>query len=395
MLALVNGKILTISHGVIESGTVLIENGRIAAVGPEVKIPAGAQVVDCQGKVIMPGLIDANSRVSVREDGNGPIGHDDSEMYTPIAPELKAIDAVWPEDLALQDAIKAGVTCLSVGPSPLAIIGGQSATIKPYGKTVNDMVVKEPDGLKVSLSGTPRMLMFFGGDGVRPRDRSEDIAQFQAALQRAKESEEKQARAAAKAAENGKEPPAPDRNSQQEVLIKLLSGKLPARIAANQNHDIDNALEIAGQWGFNLILEGGADAHLMVDKLTAKGVPVILGSLTDNRRGDTKNLSLKTPAILANAGVKVSLSTNHPNAPIRYLMVQAALAVQGGMTEEQALRALTLTPAEILGIADRVGSIEPGKDADMVILSGEPLRTKTVVERVFINGQEVYVEGGR
>ncbi len=413
MLALTNGKLVTISSGVIEKGTVLIKEGKIEALGKGIQVPAGAKVIDVSDKVIMPGLIDASTSVGLREDGNGPIGHDESEVNTPVAAHLRAIDAIWPDDLALADAVAAGITTLGAGPGNTGIINGQCAIIKTRGKTVEEMVVIEPSALKISLSGTSFMallMQMWGGGKVQPRDRSTDIVVFQSVLQKTREELDKMKRKMvekadkAKAEDKGDAPDGnkgagedmkPDRHLQGEIIAKILKGELPVFITAHQNHDIMNALEIADEWGIKIVLEGGSEAHLMVEELVQRDVPVIHGPLVVNRRFDTEKMWAKTPGILQRAGLKVALTSGHPANPVAHLRVQAALAARDGMSEEEALRTITLTPAEILGIADRIGSIEVGKDADLVVLSDDLLRTATKVERVFIGGELAYeLEGG-
>ncbi|MGE5561100.1 MAG: amidohydrolase family protein [Chloroflexota bacterium] len=386
MLALVNGKLLTMTHGTIDGGTVLIDGGKIVAVGRDVTIPQGCKTVDCQGKYVLPGLIDANGMVGLHNDGFGSIGHDEDEKFTPVAPQLRAIDAIWPEDPALADCVKAGITAVSVGPATTGVITGQCAVIKTRGGAIDDMVVKAPAGLRISITGTPRSP--WGNTGVTPRDRSTDIALLRQELRRAKEAIEKQEKAAAKA-DAGDAAGGPDRNLKQEVLIALLKGELPARVNVRYSYDIDNALELAREWGFKLILEDAPDAQLMVGDIAKAGAPVIVGPLPVNKEGERKNLSLKTPGILAKAGVKVAIASGFPETPIRYLFVSAALACSEGMPEDDALKAITINAAEILGVADRIGSLDAGKDADIVVYDGHPFEITSRVDRVYMDGELV------
>lgn len=371
------------TSGTIDGGTVLIDGGKIVAVGRDIALPQGCQTVDCAGKYVMPGLIDANGMVGIHNDGFGSIGYDEDEKFTPMAPHLRAIDAIWPEDPALADCVKAGITTVSVGPATTGVLTGQCAAIKTQGATIDEMVVKAPAGLRISITGTPRSP--WGNSGVTPRDRSTDIALLRQDLQRAKEAIAKQAKVEAKGDAKGDG----DRNLKQEALIALLKGEYPARINVRHTYDIDNALELASEWGFGLILEDAPDAQLMVAEIARAGVPVITGPLPVNKEGDRKNLSLKTPGILAKAGVKVAIASAFPETPIRYLFVSAALACAEGMPEEDALKAITISAAEILGIADRVGSLDAGKDADIVVYDGHPFEITSRVDRVYMNGELV------
>lgn len=391
MLALVNGKLLTMTHGTIDGGTVLVDGGKIVAVGREVAVPPGCERVDCRGKYILPGLIDANGMVGIHNDGFGSSGHDEDEKYTPVAPQLRVIDAIWPEDPALADCVRAGITTVSVGPATTGVITGQCAVIKTRGQTVDDMVVKAPAGLRISITGTPVSLR----GGVAPRDRSQDIALLRQELQRAREAMAKRRQALERGEEvtaNGERGAkgARDevgRNLKQEVLISLLAGEIPARLRVKRNHDIANALELAAEWGFKLILEDAPEAQLMVGDIVEAGVPVILGPLVVNKSGERRYLSLRTPGILAKAGVKIAIASGFPETPIRYLFVSAALACAEGLPEEEALKAITINAAEILGVADRVGSLDVGKDADLVVYDGHPFEITSRVERVYLNGE--------
>lgn len=377
MLALVNGKLLTMTHGTIERGTVLIDGGKIVAAGADVAVPAGAEVVDCAGKYVTPGLIDANSKLGIHNDGFGSIGYDDDEKTTPIAPQLRAIDAVWPGDIALAECVKAGITAVSTGPATSGVINGQCAVIKTRGNEVDEMIVKAPAGLRLSITGTR--------GGASPRDRAQDVYMLRQELQRAKEGLAKQQQAAAKAAEKG-EPYEPERNLKQEVLASLLSGELAARVHVNLNHDITNAIELAQEWGLKLILEDAAEANLMAREIAAAGVPVICGPLVVNRAGERKHLSLKTPGVLARAGVKVAICSGFPETPGRYLFASAALAASEGMDIDEALKSITINAAEILGVADRLGSLDAGKDADVVVWSDHPFEITGRVECVYMDG---------
>jgi imidazolonepropionase-like amidohydrolase len=388
MLAVTNARVVPVAGAPLEPGTVLIADGKIAAVGPEFVLAPGTEVIDARGQWVLPGLIDANTKLGIHEDGYGQIGYDEDELHTPLAPHLRALDAVNPEDVAIAEALAAGVTTVLVGPATSGVITGQCAVLKTAGTCVDHMVLSEPAGLRVSLTGTNPMMM--RGGNAPPRDRAQEVAMFRQALIRAREAMSKKARSGPGESEPSRPP---QRNLRQEALQRLLKREFPARMHVINNVDIRNALLLAREFGFELVLERAAEAQLMVDEIAASGCGVVLGPLTSNRRGELKNLSLKTPGILARAGVKVALATDFPSLPVKYIRAHAALAVRGGMTPADAIRALTLSAAELLGVADRVGSLEVGKDADLVFFSGDPFCVQTRVTRVMVEGKTVCGEG--
>ncbi|MHB0886086.1 MAG: amidohydrolase family protein [Bacillota bacterium] len=375
MLALKGGKVYTATDGVIESGTILIDRGKIVDVGAGISVPAKSETVDLRGKYILPGLIDPGTRLGIREEGNGAIGWDDDESTNPVTPHLRASDATWPEDIGFKDALEAGVTTVGIGPATTNVFCGQTFAAKTTGRTVKTMTLRDPAGMQIALTGTPRGGPPWAQPSGPPRDRPQDVAIFQAELQRAREY----------AAKTEKE-----RNPKSEAVAALLRKEFPAVVRCVYNHDLTNAIELARAWGFDLIIDHAIEGQLVLDEIKRSGAPVIAGPLMVNRRNDFKNLTFRLPAILAAAGVKVALTTDHPVVPIRYLLVQAAVAVREGMSEEDAVRAITINPAEILGVADRVGSIEPGKDADLAVYDGHPFDTLTNTERVYVNGRVVY-----
>lgn len=373
MLALRNVIAETVSHGRIDNCTIIVDGGKITAVGRDLAIPAGAEVIDLGGRVVTPGFIDAATRIGIHEDGNGSIGHDEDEGTAPATPHLRAIDAIFPEDVAMRDARNAGVTTCLVQPGNANVVGGSCAVIKTCGTVAEDMAIAAEAGLKLSVTALS------GRWGGNSRERSEAIAILRRELQAATEYQRKRA----------KDEPEP-LDLHHEAYQPLLRGQQPAFIHADQNHDIENALLMGRQWGFHSVIIGGAEAHLMLDALAADNVPVILSPTMVPRGSARRNASLRTPQLLHQRGVRFALSTDHPTLPIRYLFVVAATAAREGLPVGEALRAITLSPAEILGIADRVGSIDPGKNADLVIWSGHPFAVASQVERVLVDGRTVY-----
>jgi imidazolonepropionase-like amidohydrolase len=396
MLAITNGKVLTITKGTFDPGTVLIDNGKIAAVGPDVTIPPGAEVYDATGMVVMPGLIDAHCHIAVFADGVGWEHADGNEMTDPITPHMRALDAVHPEDLAFKDLIAAGVTTVLTGPGSGNLIGGQGICLKTVPKpTVDEMILLEPAGMKMALGENPKRV--YGDQKKMPSTRMGNAAVLRAALIDAQNYMAKWRRydeelsahqAKVDAGDKEAEPPKPpDRDLKLEALGKVLRRELKARVHAHRADDMLTAIRIAEEFGLDLTLEHATEGYKIAPILAAKGIPVTAGPILFSRaKVELREMTPKNPGLMAQAGVKVSIQTDEMSA-VKYLAINAALAVREGMAEEAALRAITINPAEIIGVADRVGSLEPGKDADVVVFSGHPFDYRTVAELVIVDGQ--------
>ena len=399
MLAITNGKVLTITQGTFDPGTVLIDNGKIAAVGPDVTIPPGAEVYDAAGKVVMPGLIDAHCHIAVFADGVGWEHADGNEMTDPITPHMRALDAVHPEDMAWKDLLAAGVTTVLTGPGSGNLIGGQGICLKTVPKpTVDEMILLEPAGMKMALGENPKRV--YGEQKKMPSTRMGNAAVLRAALVDAQSylakwrryDEELSAYQAKAGAGDAKaEPPKPpDRDLKLEALGKVLRRELKARVHAHRADDMLTAIRIAEEFGLDLTLEHATEGYKIASILAAKGIPVTAGPILFSRaKVELREMTPKNPGLMAQAGVKVSIQTDEMSA-VQYLTINAALAVREGMTEEAALQAITINPAEIIGVAGRVGSLEPGKDADVVVFSGHPFDYRTVAELVVVDGQVAY-----
>jgi imidazolonepropionase-like amidohydrolase len=399
MLAITNGKVLTITQGTFDPGTVLIDNGKIIAVGPEVTVPPDAEVYDAAGKVVMPGLIDAHCHTAVFADGVGWEHADGNEMTDPITPHMRALDAVHPEDVAFKDLIAAGVTTILTGPGSGNLIGGQGICLKTVPKpTVDEMILLEPAGMKMALGENPKRV--YGDQKKTPSTRMGNAAVLRAALIDAqnylakwRRYEEELSAHQTKVDAGDKEtesPKPPDRDLKLEALGKVLRRELKARVHAHRADDMLTAIRIAEEFGLDLTLEHATEGYKIAPILAAKGIPVTAGPILFSRaKVELREMTPKNPGIMARAGVKVSIQTDEMSA-VQYLTINAALAVREGMDEEAALRGITINAAEIIGVADRVGSLEPGKDADLVVFSGHPFDYRTVAELVIVDGQVAY-----
>lgn len=360
-------------------GTVLIRDGRLADLGPEIEIPAGAEVVDAAGGWLLPGFIDAHVHLGVAEEGEGWAGEDTNEMTEPVMAAARAIDAINPVEVGFDDAIIGGITAVNVNPGSGNPIGGLTVALRTHGRVVDEMVLRSPSGLKAALGENPKRV--YGERKQTPSTRLGVALTIRQAFATARAWSAK---------------PADDRDADlvSEALTRVLEREIPWRQHSHRADDIATALRIAEEFGFELVLDHGTESYLIADRVAAAGVPVLYGPLIVSRsKVEVRHRTPKAPGILTAAGVKVSIITDHPVVPIEFLVDQAALAVKHGMAPADALRAITLNPAEVLGVADRIGSLAPGKDADLVLWDGDPLDVRNRTLRVWQAGREVMHRG--
>jgi imidazolonepropionase-like amidohydrolase len=385
-VAIVGGRVVPISGAPIDSGTVLVADGKITAVGPDLRIPDDATVIDAAGRWVLPGFIEAHGHVGVHEEAEGWAGSDSNELTEPVTAQVRALDAINPADLGFRDAVSGGVLAVNVNPGSGNPIGGQTAAVKCWGRTVDEMLLKAPAGMKSALGENPKRV--YGERKQSPSTRLGTAAVIRGALVDAANYLAK-LEAEQRKAEDERKPV--DRDLKLEALGRVLRKEIPWRQHCHRADDIATALRLADEFGYNLVIDHGTEAHLLADILAARDIPVIIGPLfTSRSKVELRNRSLDNPGKLAAAGVTIAITTDHPVVPINFLAHQAALSVKHGLDRDTALRALTLNPARIIGIDDRLGSIEPGKDADLVIWSGDPLDVLSRVTLALMNGQEIY-----
>ena len=387
MLAIKGGKILTITDGVIEGGTILIDGGKIVKVGKRIKVPEEAEVIDVTGKVVMPGLIDAHCHIGIIEEKIGWAGGDGNEMTDPATPHMRVLDAIKANanEGGLEAAVKAGITTVQILPGSANVIGGTGVVVKTAPKVVtDDMVIRNPSGMKIAFGENPRRV-YGEGQKKTPSTRMGVAAILREWLQKTVNYMEKK--------ERFKDDPEkmPEVDIKLEALVPVLKGEIPLRAHAHRADDIATAVRIAEEFGVKMSWEHATEGHRIAEWIAEKGIPAVWGpSLMSRPKWEMRELSFDTPKALYDAGVKFAFQTDSMGANIAYLPISAGLAVKHDLPYEEALKAITIIPAEILGVDDRVGSIEKGKDADLRILDGDPLELRTRVEMVLIDGEIAY-----
>lgn len=381
-VAVTGGRVVPVAGDTVEPGTVLVLDGRIAAVGASVEIPDGVPVVDATGRWVLPGFVEAHAHMGVIEDGEGWAGQDVNEMTDPVGARLRALDGINPADVGFADALSGGVTTAVVKPGSGNPIGGQTVAVKCWGRIVDEMVVRHPVSMKSALGENPKRV--YGDKDRLPATRLGVAAVIRDAMRSAQDYRDRR-----QAAEEKGEPF--ERDSTKEALVQVLDGELPWCQHAHRADDIATALRLADEFGYRLVLNHATEAHLLADVLAERGVPAVVGPLFTSRlKVELRHRTMRTPGLLARAGVLVALTTDHPVVPIHFLVHQATLAVKEGLDRDEALRTLTVNPARMLGLDDRVGSLAPGLDGDLVIWSGDPLDVMSRAEQVFVNGAQVY-----
>jgi imidazolonepropionase-like amidohydrolase len=385
LLVIQNGRIHTITDGVIERGSILVRDGKIAAIGTDLSVPAGARVINAEGRWVQPGIVEAHSHLGVSEQGLGSEGNDTNEAVEPCTPHVRAIDGINPRETGLRDAVEAGITAAWITPGSANIIGGQAATCRTYGETVEEMILKPFSALKGALGENPKRV--FNSKG-KMSTRMGASGLFREAFYKGAAYLRKQEEARA----GGKE--MPDYDPRLEPICAVLRREVPMRIHAHRQDDIMTAIRFAREFDFDLIIEHCSEGYLIAEHLAAeprlKGV-VIGPILTARSKVETANKIWASAGIMQRAGIRTCIMTDHPVTPIQYLPICAALSNKAGMGEEEALRAITINAAEVCGVADLVGSLTVGKEADIAIFTGHPFdtwRTETVA--TIIAGKLVY-----
>lgn len=377
-LAVRGERVYPVAGPVIENGVVLVRDGKIERVGPadRVRIPEGVRTLDA--RVVTPGLIDARSVVGLAGYLNQPHDQDQLESSAPIQPQLRAIDAYNPRETLIGWLREHGVTTVHTGHGTGTLVSGQTLIAKTWGNSAEAAVIQAPAMIAAQLGSGA-----FGEEGKSPGNRSKQIALLRAQLIKAGEYRDKLARAKADAA--------PPRDLELEVLAEVLERRRPLLVTAWREQDILSALRLADEFGFRLVLDGAAEAYLVSDQIKAAGVPVLLHPTMARQFGELENASFTTAAALHRAGIPFALQSGYEAyvPKTRVVLWEAAIAAANGLGFDAALASISLDAARILGIADRVGSLEAGKDADLVLFDGDPFEYTSRVTTVVIDGRVV------
>lgn len=376
MLIIENGKVLTMAGRTFENGSVIIQGKKIVDVveGQASKRLEAAEILDAQGGLIMPGIIEAHCHMGITEEKKGMEGEDCNETVVPITPSLRAIDAINPMDAAFDDAVRAGITSAMIGPGSANVVGGQFAFIKTKGRCIDDLIVKAPAAMKIAFGENPKSN--YSGQNISPVTRMAIADLLRKELFQARQYLEKE--------EAGSD-------YRYECWRPVFEKEIPLKAHVHRVDDIFTAIRIAEEFQLDLTLDHCSEGHLIAEKLAQAGYPVIVGpDLASRNKIEVQNMAFKTAGILAKAGLTIAITTDHPVSLIQSLPLCAGLAVKAGLPGEEGLKAITIHPAEICRVDDRVGSLEAGKDADVAVFSDNPMLTFTRTLYTVIDGVVCY-----
>ena len=381
MLLIKNGLVKTMVGEDVQNGAVLIgDDGKIIAVGTEIVAPEGCEVIDADGRLVTPGCVEAHCHIGLDNEAVGWEGRDYNEIVDPVTPQMRAIDSIYPQDEAFENAIKNGVTSACTGPGSANVVGGTFTAIKLYGKRVDKMIIKEAIAMKCAFGENPKRCY---GQGLKksPMTRMGTAAVLRELLFKTKRYLQDK--------ENGKNPAF---DIKLEAMIPVVRGELPLKAHAHRADDIFTAIRIAKEFGLKLTLDHCTDGSVIADELGQEGYPAFVGpTLGGKSKIELMNKSFTTPRELHAAGVPISIITDAPVIPLQYLPMCAGLAVNGGLDYEEGWRAITVNPAKQTGIGDRVGSLEVGLDGDVVVWTADPLVTVGAQAYVtVVDGKVIY-----
>lgn len=385
MLAIINARIETISNGTIENGKILIKDGKIFDLGQNVDVSSCSHVIDAKGRTVTPGIIDAHTHAGLNESGVGWEGNDTNESTNPITSWCSVRDGINMKDMAFENFRKAGITSVGVYPGSGNIIGGTALALKCTGIIVDEAIIKDPVGMKAALGENPKGN--YGSRKKSPSTRMGNAAVLRDALYKAKQYLAKLEQAASK-----NDMTKPDK--QSEALLPVIKKEIPLLIHCHRHDDIVTAVRICNEFDVKYVLEHVTDGHLVTDFLKKQNTHCAVGpTLHYGSKVENKDRDFKTPIYFEREGIPFCFTTDHPVVDARNLIMTASIAVQWGMKEENALRAVTLGSAEHIGIDDRVGSLEIGKDADIVVWSDNPLEFTSFADITIIDGKVVHERG--
>ncbi len=376
---IIHGNIKTMEGRDFADGYVEIADGKIVSVGDMEDCPGGeGEVLDVQGSLVMPGIIEAHCHMGITEEKKGMEGDDCNENVNPVTPWLRSIDAINPMDAAFNDALQAGITAAMIGPGSANVVGGQFAFVKTHGRCIDRMIVKAPAAMKVAFGENPKVN--YSGQGTSPSTRMAIAAMLREELTKAA--------AYMKKREKNRDG---EIDLRYECWLPVLRGEIPLKAHAHRADDILTAVRIAKEFHLRMTIDHCSEGHLVAEDLKRAGFPAIVGpDMASRNKIEVQNMAFKTAGILSNYGILTAITTDHPVSKIQFLPICAGLAVKAGMAFEEGLRAITINAARICGVANRVGSLAPGKDADIAVFTGNPMEIFTETLYTLIDGKIVY-----
>lgn len=368
----------TIADGYLRFGAAIEEMGPMEQFVPK----AGEEVLDAGGKWLLPGFVDIHTHLGLFGDGVGFEAEDCNESTDPITPQLRVIDGINPMDRTFEDARNGGVTAVIVAPGSANPIAGQAAAIRTYGRRIDDMILKAPVAMKFALGENPKST--YNDRDETPVTRMATAALIRENLRKAQEYRMKQ-----QLAQEDPDFDAPDFDMKLEALVPVLNREIQAHFHAHRLDDIFTAIRIAKEFDLDYVIIHGTEAYLAPDIMAQEQARVVTGpNLLDRCKPELRNMSFSGPVVLTHHGVLCSICTDHPETPLQYLSLCAAMAMRSGLTRQEALAAITIQPARIAGLDKQIGSLEVGKDADLVLATGDPLELETRIEGVYSLGRK-------
>ncbi len=386
MKLLYNGKINTITSGIIEDGYIIIEDEKIKDLGETKDFDINnfqGEKVDLEGNLVFPGFIDAHCHLGLSESAIQFEGRDHNETTDPTTPHMKAIDGINPDDITFKEALQSGVTTVASGPGSANVIGGTFSVIKTYGSRIDKMIVKDPVAMKCAFGENPKRV--YSSKNKVPSTRMGIAAIMRETLCVAKQYLDK------KEAAGDDYSKMPVYDAKSEALIPVLKREIPIKAHAHRADDIFTAIRIAKEFNLKMTLDHATEGHLIAQELAQENIPCIVGPSFGHRgKFELKEKSFLTPKVLSEAGIDIAITTDSPVIPLDQLSLMAGLAYKEGMNKEKAMEAITINPAKILEIDDMYGSIEKGKIADLVVINKHPFEIDSKVQKVFVLGKVAY-----
>ncbi|MHA1156140.1 MAG: amidohydrolase [Candidatus Heimdallarchaeota archaeon] len=411
MKAIICKEIIPVTSEPIKNGHILIDDkGKIKDIREGLAVPKGVEIIDARDMIAFPGLVDPHCHATVFEESIGMVLQDGNEGTNPLTPQIRVIDAINPADKGLRRALAGGMTTICVAPGSGNVVGGQMTTIKTHGKIADDMIVQELSGMKCAFGENPKRS--YGSRDITPSTRMGSLGLFRQLLIETqnymnkwkeykkkskqykddlKDFDSKKKTGNDSILKKPEEPSLPEKNIKYEAMIPVFEQKIPLRAHAHQANDIISAVRLAKEFDLKVYIEHCSEGHYILDYLVENKIPAIVGpTLSYKSKIETRNKTWKTLGILYNAGILVALTSDHPVTHCQYQMIYAILAHREGLSRQGTFEVITINGAKILGLEDRIGSLEKGKDADILLFTGDPLDARSKVAKVFIDGQQVF-----